>query len=81
MEGRWSTQDAKQRLSELLRAAQDEPQLITKHGEEVAVVIDIAHYRRLAGIEVEVDLKQALADHERLAGEAAAVFDEIVAQR
>lgn len=82
MQGRWSTQDAKQRLSELLRAAQEDgPQLVTKHGEEVAVVIDIAHYRRLAGIEVEVDLKQALADQERLGGEAAAVFDEIVAER
>jgi len=81
MQGRWSTQDAKQRLSELLRAAQDEPQLVTKHGEEVAVVMDIGQYRRLAGIEVEVDLKQALADQERLAGEAAAVFDEIVAER
>lgn len=82
MQGRWSTQDAKQRLSELLRAArEDGPQFVTKHGEEVAVVIDIAHYRRLAGIEVEVDLKQALADQERLGGEAAAVFDEIVAER
>lgn len=82
MQGRWSTQDAKQRLSELLRAAQEDgPQFVTKHGEEVAVVIDIAHYRRLAGIEVEVDLKQALADQERLGGEAAAVFDEIVAER
>jgi hypothetical protein len=26
-----------------------EPQIVTKHGEEVAVVIDIAEYRRLRG--------------------------------
>ncbi|MGH3468976.1 MAG: type II toxin-antitoxin system prevent-host-death family antitoxin, partial [Thermocrispum sp.] len=40
MEGQWPTQDAKQRLSELLRRAQvDGPQVVTKHGEEVAVVL------------------------------------------
>jgi len=43
-------QDAKQRFSEVLRAAEaGEPQIVTKHGEEVAVVIDIAAYRRLRG--------------------------------
>lgn len=46
----WQVQEAKQRFSELLRAAEDgEPQIVTKHGEEVAVVIDIAEYRRLRG--------------------------------
>ncbi|HEU4347785.1 MAG TPA: type II toxin-antitoxin system Phd/YefM family antitoxin [Actinoplanes sp.] len=47
---RWQIQEAKQRFSELLRAAEGgEPQIVTKHGEEVAVVIDIADYRRLRG--------------------------------
>ncbi|NCT91853.1 type II toxin-antitoxin system Phd/YefM family antitoxin [Cellulomonas sp. APG4] len=47
-------QEAKQRLSEVLRAAEaGEPQVISRHGEEVAVVIDIASYRRLAGVSVE----------------------------
>jgi prevent-host-death family protein len=51
----WQVQEAKQRLSELLRAAQGgEPQVITKHGEDVAVVIDIASYRRLAGVQLEL---------------------------
>jgi prevent-host-death family protein len=46
----WQVQEAKQRFSEVLRAAQSgEPQIVTKHGEEVAVVIDIAEYRRLRG--------------------------------
>jgi prevent-host-death family protein len=46
----WQVQEAKQRFSELLRAAEEgEPQIVTKHGEEVAVVIDIAEYRRLRG--------------------------------
>lgn len=51
----WQVQEAKQRLSELLRAAQGgEPQVITKHGEDVAVVIDIVSYRRLAGVQLEL---------------------------
>lgn len=50
----WQVQEAKQRLSELLRAAEDEPQVITRHGEDVAVVIDIARWRRLTGVEVEL---------------------------
>ena len=50
----WQVQEAKQRLSELLRAAEDAPQVITRHGEDVAVVIDIARWRRLTGVEVEL---------------------------
>lgn len=47
---RWQVQEAKQRFSEVLRAAEaGEPQIVTKHGEEIAVVIDIAEYRRLRG--------------------------------
>ncbi len=46
----WQVQEAKQRFSEVLRAAATgEPQIVTKHGEAVAVVIDIAEYRRLRG--------------------------------
>jgi prevent-host-death family protein len=46
----WPVQDAKQRFSELVRKAQaDGPQVVTRHGEEIAVVIDIAYYRRLKG--------------------------------
>jgi prevent-host-death family protein len=49
----WQVQEAKQRFSEVLRAAESgEPQIVTKHGEEVAVVIDIAEYRRLRGEDV-----------------------------
>jgi prevent-host-death family protein len=47
---RWPVQDAKQRFSELIRSAHaDGPQVVTRHGEEIAVVIDIAEYRRLKG--------------------------------
>jgi prevent-host-death family protein len=46
---RWQLHEAKQRFSELLRHARtDGPQVVTRHGEEVAVVVDIEEYRRLA---------------------------------
>jgi prevent-host-death family protein len=45
---RWQLQDAKQRFSELVRHARAHgPQVVTKHGEEVAVVMSIEEYRRL----------------------------------
>jgi prevent-host-death family protein len=51
---RWQVQDAKQRFSELIRTAHTEgPQVVTRHGEEIAVVIDIADYRRLRGQVIE----------------------------
>ncbi|AKU19235.1 type II toxin-antitoxin system Phd/YefM family antitoxin [Luteipulveratus mongoliensis] len=43
----WQVQEAKQRFSEVLRAAHDAPQVVTKHGQDVAVVLDIEEYRRL----------------------------------
>ncbi|NUT52469.1 MAG: type II toxin-antitoxin system Phd/YefM family antitoxin [Saccharothrix sp.] len=50
MNGHWQLQEAKQRFSELIRSVEtDGPQFVTRHGEEVAVVIDIAEYRRLRG--------------------------------
>ncbi len=46
----WQVQEAKQRFSELIRSVQAEgPQFVTKHGEEIAVVIGIEEYRRLHG--------------------------------
>jgi prevent-host-death family protein len=45
---RWQLQEAKQRFSELLRHARAHgPQVVTKHGQEVAVVVSIEDYRRL----------------------------------
>jgi prevent-host-death family protein len=52
---RWQVQDAKQRFSELIRTAHAEgPQVVTRHGAEIAVVIDIADYRRLKGEVIEL---------------------------
>ncbi len=51
---KWQLQEAKQRFSELVRAAQvDGAQFVTRHGEEVAVVLDIAEYRRMTGANVD----------------------------
>jgi len=45
---RWQLQEAKQRFSELVRTAHDNgPQVVTRHGEEVAVVVAIDDYRRM----------------------------------
>lgn len=42
----WQLQEAKQRFSEVVRLAQAEgPQVVTRHGEEVAVVVSAAQWR------------------------------------
>ncbi len=47
---RWQLQDAKQRFSALVRCARSEgPQVVTRHGEAVAVVVSIEEFRRLTG--------------------------------
>jgi prevent-host-death family protein len=40
----WQVQEAKAALSTLIKAAQDAPQVITRHGEPVAVVLSYARY-------------------------------------
>ncbi|HEY4866558.1 MAG TPA: type II toxin-antitoxin system Phd/YefM family antitoxin [Candidatus Dormibacteraeota bacterium] len=46
---RWQIQEAKQRFSELInRAERDGPQVVTRHGAEVAVVIGAQEFHRLS---------------------------------
>ena len=65
----WQVQEAKQRFSELVRRTLEEgPQVVTRHGEEVVVVVAAEEYRRsqalgasfkeflLAGPHAELDL-------------------------
>ena len=55
----WQVQTAKQRFSELVeRAVTEGPQIVTKHGRETVVVMDIREYRRLLG--VPMDFKEFL---------------------
>lgn len=42
----WQLQDAKQRFSELVRTTIDEgPQVVTRNGEEVVVVVPVGEWR------------------------------------
>jgi prevent-host-death family protein len=76
----WQIQEAKQQFSEMLRAVErGGPQTITRHGEEVAVVIDIAEYRRLTV--PKRDFAEHLRGFPKLLADELAVFDEIEAAR
>jgi prevent-host-death family protein len=47
---RWALQDAKNKLSEVVRAAErGEPQIVTRRGVETAVVISHDDFERLSG--------------------------------
>ena len=44
----WQLQEAKQRFSELVRRTLEEgPQVVTRHGEEVVVVVPAEEFRRM----------------------------------
>jgi antitoxin Phd len=43
----WSVRDAKNRFSEVVKAARRTPQTITKHGKPAVVVLGVAQYERL----------------------------------
>ncbi len=45
---KWQIQEAKARMSELVKQAQQQPQEITFHGKSVAVILSRAEYDRLA---------------------------------
>jgi prevent-host-death family protein len=46
----WQLEEAKQRFSELVRRAEREgPQFVTRHGEEVVVVVPAEEWRRVSG--------------------------------
>ena len=77
---RWQIQDAKQRFSEMIRAVTSQgPQVITRHGEDVAVVVEIGEYHRLT--RPMADLASILLGGPKLDDGAAGVFTEIEAER
>lgn len=78
----WQVQEAKQRFSEVLRAVeQSGPQTITRHGAEVAVIIDIEEYRRL--VHERDDFADHLMAFPKLTAPAGEpdVFDEVESER
>jgi prevent-host-death family protein len=55
MGSKWKLQDAKNRFSEVVNeAARSGPQIVTRRGEETAVVLSMEDYLRL--VDPEVDL-------------------------
>lgn len=42
----WQLQEAKAKLTQLLKEAKNEPQIISRHGVSEVVVINIEEYRR-----------------------------------
>ena len=47
----WCVQDAKNRFSEVVEAAQSKPQTVTKHGKPAVVVVAADDYERLIHLE------------------------------
>lgn len=45
---RWKLEDAKNQFSQLVREAQQQPQVVSRHGREEAVVMSMAKYRQLS---------------------------------
>lgn len=55
----WQLQDAKARFSELVQRAVDEgPQIVTRRGRDIAVILSIEGYRRL--VQGQIDFKEFL---------------------
>jgi antitoxin Phd len=55
----WQVQEAKQKFSQLVQRALDEgPQVVTRHGEEVVVVLSAVEFHRLT--QPKLDFKEYL---------------------
>ncbi len=51
----WQLQEAKNKLSEVVNEAENNgPQIITRHGEQVAVILSYDEYLRLARPEIDL---------------------------
>jgi prevent-host-death family protein len=69
-------QEARQRFSEMIRAVEREgPQIVIRHGEDVAVIVDIAEYRGLTS--PATDLMRVLLGPPRLDDAAAVPLDQL----
>jgi prevent-host-death family protein len=75
----WQIQEAKQRFSEMIRAVRSRgPQVITRHGEDIAVVIDVSEFHRLTRA---VNLTDVLLGGPKVDDSIVDVFGEIEAER
>lgn len=77
----WQIQEAKQRFSEMIRAVTSQgPQVITRHGEDIAVVIDVSEFHRLTRA-TAVNLTDVLLGGPKVDDSIDEVFAEIEAER
>jgi prevent-host-death family protein len=75
----WPVQEAKQQFSRVVEAARTEgPQVVTRHGREVAVILSIDDYRAMGGGSIKEALR-ALAEADD--GRYAAILDDVVSER
>lgn len=67
---RWSVQDAKNRFSEVVEAAREKPQTVTKHGKRAVVVVAAEEFDRLKTLERQkaVSFKEHLLNMPRDGG-------------
>jgi prevent-host-death family protein len=76
----WQIQEAKQRFSEMIRAVKSQgPQIITRHGEDIAVVIDVSQFHRLT--RTPVNLTDVLLGGPKFDDSIVDVFAEVEAER
>jgi prevent-host-death family protein len=71
----WQLQDAKARLSEVIRCTTLAPQFITVRGEGVAVIISLEYYQKLT--EPKPNLYEFIHESPLCGAEADVVFDAI----
>jgi prevent-host-death family protein len=62
----WAFQDAKAKLSEVIRASEQEPQRITVRGEEKAYVVSAKDFRRMRDASRQKSKKGATSLYEAL---------------
>jgi prevent-host-death family protein len=76
----WQIQEAKQRFSEMIRAVTSKgPQVITRHGEDIAIVIDVSEFHRLT--RAAVNLTDVLLGGPKVDDSIIDIFAEIEAER
>ncbi len=75
---RYAVAEAKKSFSRLLREAQTQPVVITRHGKPEAVMMSYTEYNRLRRLQA---YEQLLALNERLRGQGPLVDDLLQASR
>lgn len=79
MKTHWQLQEAKQRFSEVVRAAESRgTQFVTRHGGEVVAVVPIQEYRRMVS---DDDFVGHLLTFPVMDEDASEIFDEIIRDR